>query len=172
MLARQVARLRPRFVLTQNRDDLLFRKPPYLHQSVLQSRPDSNLSGRSQALKGRTDYLSEQGLARREGQRVILARNLIDTFRSREIDALGTKLTAETGLQFINTGDRDPIAGIYRRRFSLASGRFAMIDDGLGFSLVPWSPSLERYLGRHVSGVAQAPAVLSGNAGRKRSLGI
>ncbi len=26
---------------------------------------------------------------------------------------------------------------------TLASGRFAMIDDGLGFQLVPWSPSLE-----------------------------
>lgn len=125
-----------------------------------------------QALKGRTDYLREQGLARREGQRVILARNLIDTLRSGEIDALGTKLTAETGLQFIRTGDRDPIAGIYRRRLSLASGRFAMIDDGLGFSLVPWSQSIERHLGRHVSGVAQGARGIEWNAGRKRSLGI
>jgi hypothetical protein len=37
----------------------------------------------------------------------------------------------------------------------LASGRFAMIDDGLGFQLVPWSPSLEQQLGRHVSGVVR-----------------
>jgi hypothetical protein len=28
-----------------------------------------------------------------------------------------------------------------------------MIDDGLGFTFVPWSPSLERHLGRHVSGI-------------------
>ena len=26
---------------------------------------------------------------------------------------------------------------------TLASGRFAMIDNGLGFQLVPWIPSLE-----------------------------
>jgi hypothetical protein len=39
---------------------------------------------------------------------------------------------------------------------NLASGRFAMIDDGLGFNLVPWSPSLERQLGLDVSGIAQA----------------
>jgi hypothetical protein len=46
--------------------------------------------------------------------------------------------------------------GIYRRRLDLASGRFALIDDGLGFSLVPWSPSLERHLGRQVSGIVQS----------------
>jgi len=29
-----------------------------------------------------------------------------------------------------------------------------MIDNGLGFQLVPWIPSLERELGRQVSGIA------------------
>jgi hypothetical protein len=47
----------------------------------------------------------------------------------------------------------EPVAGAYRQRLDLASGRFAMIDDGLGFTLVPWTPSLERYLGRQVSGI-------------------
>ena len=27
-----------------------------------------------------------------------------------------------------------------------------MIDDGLGFQLVPWTPSIEKHLGRHISG--------------------
>lgn len=31
-----------------------------------------------------------------------------------------------------------------------------MIDDGAGFSLVPWRPPLERNLGRSVSGIAGA----------------
>ena len=30
------------------------------------------------------------------------------------------------------------VSGIYRQRVTLASGRFAMIDDSLGFQLVPW----------------------------------
>ena len=38
VLAGQVARLRTCLVLTQNRDDLLFRKSLPLHQSVLRSR--------------------------------------------------------------------------------------------------------------------------------------
>jgi hypothetical protein len=47
------------------------------------------------------------------------------------------------------------VTGTYRRRFDLASGRFAMIDDGLGFSLVPWTSSLERRLGQEVSGLVR-----------------
>jgi hypothetical protein len=34
----------------------------------------------------------------------------------------------------------------------LPSGRFAMIDDGLGLQLVPWRPALEQKLGQHVTG--------------------
>ncbi|MFF3207338.1 DUF3363 domain-containing protein [Streptomyces sp. NPDC002962] len=40
-------------------------------------------------------------------------------------------------------------------RASASTGRFAMIDDGLGFQLVPWTAALEGKLGRHVSGVAR-----------------
>jgi hypothetical protein len=30
----------------------------------------------------------------------------------------------------------------------LASGRYAMLDDGMGFSLVPWKPVVEQRLGQ------------------------
>lgn len=36
-----------------------------------------------------------------------------------------------------------------------------MIDDGLGFQLVPWSRDLERKLGQHVAGVAGTTAAVS-----------
>ncbi|MER9947329.1 DUF3363 domain-containing protein [Mesorhizobium sp. M0047] len=125
-----------------------------------------------QALKDRTDHLIEQGLARREGQRAILARNLIDVLRSRELEALGARVADETGLLFTKAAEGDHIGGIYRQRFSLASGRFAMIDDGLGFKLVPWSPSLETQVSSHVSGVARASGAVDWSFGRKRGLGL
>ena len=46
-----------------------------------------------------------------------------------------------------------------------------MIDDGLGFSLIPWTPILERHLGRQVFGVASATGV-EWSFGRKRDLGL
>ena len=44
--------------------------------------------------------------------------------------------------------DGQRVAGIYRRSVMLASGRYAMLDDGMGFSLVPWRPVIEQRLGQ------------------------
>jgi hypothetical protein len=41
---------------------------------------------------------SEQGLAERRGQRVILARNLLGTLRNRELAQAAKDIAAETGL--------------------------------------------------------------------------
>ncbi len=42
-----------------------------------------------QAMQQRADFLAEQGLAERRGQRVILARNLLGTLRNRELAQAG-----------------------------------------------------------------------------------
>ncbi|MDX8495085.1 DUF3363 domain-containing protein [Mesorhizobium sp. VK22B] len=125
-----------------------------------------------EAMNARAEHLVEQGLAERQGRRVVFTRNLIDTLRRRELDALGEKLAAEAGQPFNRAAGGDHVAGIYRQRLVLASGRFAMIDDGLGFQLVPWSPSIEKHLGRHVSGVAKDAGGVDWSFARKRGLGL
>ncbi len=125
-----------------------------------------------QAMEERAERLIGEGLAERQGGRVVFARRLLNTLRDREVNALGEKLAAETGLPFARTGSGEYVAGSYRQRFALASGRFAMIDDGLGFQLVPWSPSLEKQIGRHVSGVARDDGGVDWDFGRKRGLGL
>jgi type IV secretory pathway VirD2 relaxase len=125
-----------------------------------------------QALEDRTDHLIEEGLARREGQRIVFARNLLATLRRREMDALGEQLAAQTGNPFQKAASGEYVAGTYRQRFALASGRVAMIEDGLGFKLVPWTPSVEQHLGQHISGVARGDGGVDWSFGRKRSLGL
>jgi hypothetical protein len=111
-------------------------------------------------------------LAERQSRGVSFSRNLIETLRGRELDALRERLTVETGQAAVKAGTGEYVAGTYRRRFDLASGRFAMLDDGLGFQLVPWSPSLEQHLGRHVSGVARGDGGIDWSFGRKRGIGL
>ncbi|WP_256754840.1 VirD2 family relaxase/mobilization nuclease [Mesorhizobium sp. Mes31] len=125
-----------------------------------------------QAMQRRADHLVEEALGERHGQRVSFTPNLIDTLRRRELEALGQKISAETGQPFNRARGGDYVTGSYRQRFILASGRFAMIDDGLGFQLVPWTPSLEKHLGRHVSGVARNDDGIDWSFGRKRGLGL
>ncbi|QXX76137.1 VirD2 family relaxase/mobilization nuclease [Methylovirgula sp. HY1] len=125
-----------------------------------------------EAMDHRAEALIRQGLAERQAHGIIFARGLLDTLRKRDVQALGDKLAAEIGRPFTPSASGEYVAGTYQRRFTLASGRFAMIDDGLGFQLVPWSPSLEKQLGRHVSGVARSDGGIDWNFGRRRGLGL
>jgi len=125
-----------------------------------------------QAMDERAEHLIGENLAERQGGRVVFARRLLNTLRNRELRAVGEQLAAETGMPFNRAGSGEYVAGTYRQRLALASGRFAMLDDGLGFQLVPWSPSLEKQIGRHVSGVARDDGGVDWDFGRKRGLGL
>jgi type IV secretory pathway VirD2 relaxase len=124
------------------------------------------------AMRQRAEHLVGEGLAEQQGRRVIFNRNLIDTLRRREVEAVAGQLAKETSQPFKPAESGEYVAGTYRQRLTLASGRFAMIDDGLGFQLVPWSPSLDKQLGRHVSGVARDGGGVDWDFGRKRGLGL
>ncbi|MFG1245094.1 DUF3363 domain-containing protein [Xanthobacter sp. V7C-4] len=124
-----------------------------------------------EAMQARAEHLVEEGLARRQGQRIILQRDLLATLRRRELDAVGARLSAETGLPMQKAGASEHVAGIYRQRLTLASGRYAMIDSGLGFQLVPWSRELEKKLGQHVTGTVKDGGGIEWSLSRKRDLG-
>jgi type IV secretory pathway VirD2 relaxase len=130
-----------------------------------------------EAMDARAEHLADEGLARREGQRIVMQRNLLATLRRRELDAVGDQLSAETRLPHLKAQTGDHVAGTYRRQLALSSGRFAMIegagpDGGLGFQLVPWSREIENKLGQHITGVARPGGGIEWALGRKRALGL
>ena len=125
-----------------------------------------------EAMDRRIDHLVEQNLARRQGQRAIFARDLLNTLRGRELDEAISKLEADTGLAHRPSTEGEHVSGIYRQRVTLGSGRFAMIDDGMGFQLVPWRPALEQRRGHQVSGVMTPGGNVDWNFGRKWGIGI
>lgn len=124
-----------------------------------------------EALRQRADFLVEQGLAERLGQRVVLARNLLATLRGRELTAAAREISEQTGMQYRPTAEGQRVSGIYRRSVQLASGRYALLDDGVGFSLVPWKPVIEQKLGQSVSALIQGNSV-SWQLGRQRGPSI
>ena len=124
-----------------------------------------------QAMQRRAEFLEEQGLAQRHGQRVILARNLLETLRNRELAQAAKGIAAETGLEHRPVTDGQRVAGIYRRSVMLASGRYAMLDDGMGFSLVPWRPVIEQRLGQQLAASVRGGGV-TWEIGRQRGPAI
>ncbi|MBN8748715.1 MAG: relaxase/mobilization nuclease and DUF3363 domain-containing protein [Variovorax sp.] len=107
------------------------------------------------AMQQRADFLAGHGLAERRGQRIALARNLLPTLRDRELAQVGKQLEAQTGRSYRPLQDGQQVSGVYRQSIQLASGRFAMLDDGTGFSLVPWRPAIESLLGQRLNAVVR-----------------
>ncbi|MEO6923899.1 MAG: DUF3363 domain-containing protein, partial [Bryocella sp.] len=121
-----------------------------------------------QALGKRANYLMEQGLAERRGQRIVLARNLLAALRDRDVDAAASTIAGESGLFHRVVKDGERVSGEYRRSLQLVSGRFAMLENGVGFSLVPWKPVIESRLGKVISAIVRGNNV-SWDVGRSRT---
>ena len=122
-------------------------------------------------MQQRADFLAEHGLAERRGQRVILARNLLATLRGREVTQAAKDIAAATGLEHRPVADGQRVAGIYRRSVTLASGRYAMLDDGMGFSLVLWRPVIEQRLGQQLA-VTVRGGIASWEIGHRRGVSL
>lgn len=124
------------------------------------------------AMEARIDHLAGEGLARRQGQAVIFSRDLLDTLSRRDLAEATQSIADRTGLQHRPSSPGEYVTGAYRERLNLSSGRFAMIDDGLGFQLVPWRPALEQHLGQYVTGTMTAGRGVDWTMGRARALGV
>ena len=125
------------------------------------------------ALEKRKQSLVDMGYATDHGDgRVIAPKDLIRRLEVIDIERAGRALAAERGRDWQPAVPGNYVTGQLVGSTQLASGRFAMIDDGLGFSLVPWRPALEQQLGRHISGVAIPGGDVDWSFGRKRGLGL
>jgi len=117
------------------------------------------------------DFLSEEGLAERRGQRVIFARNLLRTLRQRELAAAARGVARETSLPYLPLVDGNPTSGFYRRSLLLVSGRFAVLESAQGFVLAPWVSAIEPFVGQALR-VTTRGGKVSWNLGRLRGPSI
>jgi type IV secretory pathway VirD2 relaxase len=125
------------------------------------------------AWEARKQALAEMGYVRDlGGGKFRVPHDLIARLEQAEISRVGKALAAERGLAWQPTEPGDPVSGKLVGQAQLASGRFAMIDNGLGFQLVPWSDPLEKRLGQQVGGVAMPGGGIDWSFGRNRGLGL
>jgi type IV secretory pathway VirD2 relaxase len=104
-------------------------------------------------------------------------KDLIQRLEAADIERAGKALAAERGLQWRPAVLGNYVTGQLVGSTQLSSGRFAMIetfsgDGGLGFSLVPWQPVLDKRIGQHISGLMRDDGGIEWSLGRKRGLGL
>ena len=122
------------------------------------------------ALALRRTWLIEHGLASEKGETLLLPENLLAELRHRELWVTAAQIRAENDKDFIEPQVGGRIEGIVRRSMDLVSGVFALIEDERTFALVPWEPSLERAIGREVSGLVGKDASISWTLARERGM--
>src|SRR5229473_1699510 len=106
------------------------------------------------------------------GGHVRAPRDLIQRLEAAAIERAGKALAAERGRTWQPVVPGNNVAGQFIGSTQLSSGRFAMIDDGLGFSLVPWRLALEQHVGRHISGTVMPGGGVDWSFARKLGLGL
>lgn len=117
--------------------------------------------------------LADMGYAEDRGQGHFHApKDIIAQLERADISRVGKALAAERGLSWQPSAPGEYVSGKLVGSTQIAGGRFAMIDNGLGFQLVPWTDPLEKRLGQHISGVAMASGGVDWSFGRKLGLGL
>ena len=124
------------------------------------------------ALHRRAERLVEIGYATDNGQTITIPRKTIAALERQEVDHVGRQMAAERGLPYAPSGPGEYVTGRLAGVANLTSGRFAMIEDGMGFQLVPWQPVLEKRIDQYISGVRRSDGGIDWGFGRKRELGI
>jgi hypothetical protein len=120
------------------------------------------------AMERRKQALVDMGHATRLPDGGIRApADLLSRLERAEVTRAGRAMAAERGLTFQQAKSGKLIGST-----QLASGRFAMIDNGLGFSLVPWQPVLDKRIGQHITGTMRDGGGIEWSLGRKRGLGL
>jgi type IV secretory pathway VirD2 relaxase len=124
------------------------------------------------ALLRRAERLVEMGLAYDVGDKINIPLRTIGVLERQEVARVGQQIAAERGLTFTPAVVGNYVSGTVVGTTNLASGKFSMIQDGLGFQLVPWQPMLEKRLGQHITGVALPGGGVDWSFGRSRGLGL
>lgn len=150
--------------------------PTWLDQQLVAPMPEALGEGFGQevrqALAERADYLVVQGLGYRENGKIVLVSGLLDELKQREVAETIQSISRSTGLTALPSGIGDHVAGTCRQEVRLNAGRFAMIDNGIGFQLVPWEQALGRRLGHEVAGVVNDHGGIDWSFDRSRSIGL
>jgi hypothetical protein len=116
--------------------------------------------------------LVEMGLATVKDGKIRVPRSTVTTLERLEVERVGQQMASERGLTYFSATPGDHISGRLIGIANLVSGRFAVIDNGLGFQLAPWQPLLEKRIGQHITGLQRDDGGIEWTLGRSRGLSL
>ena len=69
-----------------------------------------------------------------------------------DLDAAAKSLSSAIGKPYTQAPQQGQISGTYREAIVRPSGKYAVIEKSKDFTLVPWRDTMDRNLGKSISG--------------------
>lgn len=124
------------------------------------------LARRQKALIDRGDAsLAPEGMVR-------YRKNLLAVLEAREVERVGQAMAAKREKLWRPLDRFETIQGTMKGPVDLASGRFAVLESGHEFSLVPWRPEIGRQRQKEMTISMDEHGGISWELGRGRGLGL
>ncbi|MGY8685134.1 DUF3363 domain-containing protein [Bradyrhizobium sp. UFLA05-153] len=124
------------------------------------------------ALSRRAQRLVEMGHATAKDGNIYVPVSTVVTLERQEVERVGNQMARERGLTYMPANASEYVSGRLAGVAGLVSGRFAMIENGLGFQLVPWQPILEKRIGQYITGLQRDDGGIEWTLGRRRGLSL
>ncbi|PCH51184.1 MAG: conjugal transfer protein TraI [Hyphomicrobiales bacterium] len=105
----------------------------------------------NRALRLRQQWLIKEELMTEPNGQLVVRRRLLETLQRREVVRVAGKLQKELGLTYQPIASGERLKGQINKTIKLASGRYAVVQNGKEFSLVPWQQAMALRKGNGLS---------------------
>ena len=132
----------------------------WLDTELMSDKNESDASGFGQEVETlkaqRQKFLLSQKLILRSSG---VTQGTLDALEKLDLDAAGKALSDEFGKPYMSAPQSGRISGVYRKAVQRPSGKYAVIEKSKEFTLVPWRETMDRNLGKSISGVMKGQTI-------------
>jgi len=104
----------------------------------------------------RRQFLMQRGLI--SGKETV-SEGTLKALETLDLDAAAKSLSSAIGKDYVSAPDNGRISGTYREAIVRPSGKYAVIEKSKDFTLVPWRETMDRNLGKSISGAVKGQTI-------------
>lgn len=104
----------------------------------------------------RRQFLMQRGLITEKGP---ISEAGLKALEKLDLDAAAKRVSAALGKAYVQVPEAGQISGTYREAIFRPSGKYAVIEKSKEFTLVPWRETMDRNLGKSISGSVKGQTI-------------
>ncbi len=132
----------------------------WLDTELMSAESNTAFSGFGQetedAKMKRQQFLRSQNVISKDGR---VTQETLAKLETMDLERAGNSLSSQIGKSYKRAPETGRIAGTYVQAINRPSGKYAVIEKSKEFTLVPWRATMDRNLGKSISGLVKGQAI-------------